>query len=488
MIRQRLEIKLGQRMVMTPQLQQAIHLLMLAKLDLREEILQETQTNPMLEIEEESDWEENRSGDQDEDIAPPDRERQSDSEDEDRVPVDPMMTWDYSIDEDMDDSGLYQEERSIREDPESDFSYEKVLAAPTTLEDHLIWQISFREMSDSEKDLAHFLIGNINEDGYLALIESEIPIEYRSSSETFDRILSWIQECDPPGVGARNLRESLLIQAKLLDLEKTVVWDILSDYLDDFLEMKYKNIAKALSVSVDEIQKAALIIRKLEPKPGRPYFRDMAMAISPDVRYYDAGNGEIRVSLNEEGVPRLKIQSAYRALLKTMEKKDKTREYIEEKLRSALWFLKSIEQRKKTILRVAEAILKHQEDFFHRGPSGLKPLVLKTIAQDLSLHESTISRVTNQKYAETPFGLVELKFFFSGSIPSQSGADHSSVSVREKIREMVRAESRKAPLTDQEIMNQLGKEGIVIARRTVAKYRMELDIPPVNKRRQEHVN
>lgn len=486
MIRQRLEIKLGQRMVMTPQLQQAIHLLMLAKLDLREEILQETQTNPLLEIEEDSEWEENQIGDQDGDLVPPSRDGESDRENDDRGPVDPMMSWDYSINEDMDDSGLYQEERSIREDPDSDFSYEKVLAAPTSLEDHLIWQISFREMSEGEKRLAHFLIGNINEDGYLVLTESEVPSDYLSSPEMFARVLSWIQECDPPGVGARNLRESLMIQAKLLDLEKTIVWDILQDYLDDLLEMKYKNVAKALSVSVEDIQKAALIIRKLEPKPGRPYFRDMAMAISPDVRYYDAGNGEIRVSLNEEGVPRLKIQSAYRSLLKTMEKKDKTREYIEEKLRSAMWFLKSIEQRKKTILRVAEAILKHQEDFFRRGPSGLRPLVLKTIAQDLSLHESTISRVTNQKYAETPFGLVELKFFFSGSIPSQSGSDHSSVSVREKIREMVRVESRKTPLTDQEIMNQLGKEGIVIARRTVAKYRMELDIPPVNKRRQEH--
>ena len=152
-----------------------------------------------------------------------------------------------------------------------------------------------------------------------------------------------------------------------------------------------------------------------------------------------------------------------------------------------MWFMKSIEQRKKTILRVSEAILRHQEEFFRRGPLGLRPLVLKTIAQDLGLHESTISRVTNQKYAETPFGIVELKFFFSGGLPSQSGAEHSSVSVREKIRDMVRVESRESPLTDQEIMNRLGKEGIVIARRTVAKYRMELDIPPVNKRKQERV-
>ena len=485
MIRQRLEIKLGQKMVMTPQLQQAIHLLMLAKLDLREEILQETQTNPLLELEEDNDWDEpTTEGSID---TPPSEGEDRDALPEDGAVPDPLMSWDYSLHEDMDDSGLYQEERSIREDPESDFSYEKVLAAPTTLEDHLTWQISFREMRPDEKELAHFLIGNINEDGYLAVSEEEVPENWRKDPDMFPRVLSWVQECDPPGVAARNLRECLMIQARLLHLEKTVVWSILDSHLDDFMEMKYKGIAKALSVSVEEVQNAAQIIRKLEPKPGRPYFRDMATPISPDVRFYDAGNGEIRVVLNEEGVPRLRIQSAYKSLLKTMEKKDKTREYIEEKLRSAMWFMKSIEQRKKTILRVSEAILRHQEEFFRRGPLGLRPLVLKTIAQDLGLHESTISRVTNQKYAETPFGIVELKFFFSGGLPSQSGAEHSSVSVREKIRDMVRVESRESPLTDQEIMNRLGKEGIVIARRTVAKYRMELDIPPVNKRKQERV-
>jgi len=485
LIRQRLEIKLGQKMVMTPQLQQAIHLLMLAKLDLREEILQETQTNPLLELDEENEWDEPVE-DGSIDIIPSSQENNDGAEKDGEVP-DPMLSWDYSVHEDMDDSGLYQEERSIREDAESDFSYEKILAAPTTLEDHLSWQISFREMTPAEKNLAQFLIGNINEDGYLVLTEKEVPEAYRSHPEMFERVLSWVQECDPPGVGARNLRECLMIQAKLLNLEKTVVWSILDNHLDEFMEMKYKGIAKALSVTVEEVQDAGLIIRKLEPKPGRPYFRDMAVPISPDVRFYDAGNGEIRVSLNEEGVPRLRIQSAYRSLLKTMEKKDKTREYIEEKLRSALWFMKSIEQRKKTILRVAEAVLRHQEEFFRQGPRALRPLVLKTIAQDLGLHESTISRVTNQKYAETPFGIVELKFFFSGGLPSQSGAEHSSVSVREKIRDMVRSESREAPLTDQEIMGRLGQEGIVIARRTVAKYRMELDIPPVNKRRQERV-
>ena len=485
MIRQRLEIKLGQKMVMTPQLQQAIHLLMLAKLDLREEILQETQTNPLLELEEEGEWED-PSPEGSIDSLPSDGEDRDAGPEDGAVP-DPLMSWDYSLHEDMDDSGLYQEERSIREDPESDFSYEKVLAAPTTLEDHLIWQISFREMTAEEKDLAHYLIGNINEDGYLAVSEEEIPEHWRTDPDMFSRVLTWVQECDPPGVAARNLRECLMIQARLLHLEKTVVWSILDSHLEDFMEMKYKGIARSLSVSVEEIQEAGKIIRKLEPKPGRPYFRDMAMPISPDVRFYDVGNGEIRVALNEEGVPRLRIQSAYKSLLKTMEKKDKTREYIEEKLRSAMWFMKSIEQRKKTILRVSEAILRHQEGFFRRGPLGLRPLVLKTIAQDLGLHESTISRVTNQKYAETPFGIVELKFFFSGGLPSLSGSEHSSVSVREKIRDMVHGESKNAPLTDQEIMNLLGKEGIVIARRTVAKYRMELDIPPVNKRKQERV-
>lgn len=470
-------------MVMTPQLQQAIHLLMLSKLDLREEIIQEAQINPLLELDEDDPWEE--EFDEDVKLAD-DNEDGSEGDGLDSDPETSLSAWD-PIEENLDDSGLFNDERMIREESENDFSYEKVLASPTTLEDHLLWQLSFRDMTDGERKLADFLIGNINEDGYLVLSEEEIPKELYVSQEFFQRVLSWVQECDPPGVASRDLRECLIIQAKGLGLEKTLVWSILEDHLDEFLETKYKNIARSLSVSVEDVQRAGQIIRKMEPKPGRPYFRDVATIISPDVRFYDAGNGEIRVSLNDEGVPRLKIQSSYRSLLKTMEKKDKAREYIEDKLKSAMWFMKSIEQRKKTILRVAEAILRYQPDFFHRGPSSLRPLVLKTIAQDLSLHESTISRVTNQKYAETPFGLVELKFFFSGSIPSQSGSDHSSVSVREKIRGMVRGESPESPLTDQEIMNLLEKEGIVIARRTVAKYRMELDIPPVNKRKREHV-
>jgi RNA polymerase sigma-54 factor len=482
-IRQRLEIKLGQKMVMTPQLQQAIHLLMLSKLDLREEIIQEAQVNPLLELDEDEHWEETPGEDSG---LSEGRENQEDLERMDSDPDTSLSAWD-PIEENLDDSGLYNEERMIREESENDFSYEKVLASPTTLEDHLKWQLSFRDMTAEERKLADFLIGNLNEDGYLVLSEDEIPRELYASKDFFRTVLSWVQECDPPGVAARDLRECLMIQAKTLGLEKTLVWSILENHLDDFLETKYKNIARSLSVSVEDIQRAGQIIRKMEPKPGRPYFRDVATVISPDVRFYDAGNGEIRVSLNDEGVPRLRIQSSYRSLLKTMEKKDKTREYIENKLKSAMWFMKSIEQRKKTILRVAEAILRYQPDFFHRGPSALRPLVLKTIAQDLGLHESTISRVTNQKYAETPFGLVELKFFFSGSIPSQTGSDHSSVSVREKIREMVRGETPESPLTDQEIMNLLDKLGIVIARRTVAKYRMELDIPPVNKRKREHV-
>ncbi|EQD25604.1 MAG: RNA polymerase, sigma 54 subunit, RpoN [Leptospirillum sp. Group IV 'UBA BS'] len=285
-------------------------------------------------------------------------------------------------------------------------------------------------------------------------------------------------------MGARSLKECLLIQARHLGQDKGVAGRILSEYFDEFLEMGTKAIARGLRVPVEEVGEAIAFIRSLEPKPGRPYFRESPSIVVPDLRFYEDDDGILRVAMNEQGLPRLRIQPAYRAMLKAAPKKDELRDYLEEKMRSAQWFLKSVDQRRRTILRVGESLLKHQEEFFRKGPSALRPLVLRTIAQELGLHESTISRVTNQKYAETPFGVVELKYFFSGGVPSSSGGDeHSAVSVREKIRQLVKTESSEDPLTDQEIVAKLSESGIVIARRTVAKYRTELDIPSVSQRR-----
>ncbi len=491
MIRQSLEIKLGQKMVMTPQLQQSIHLLMLSRLDLVNEMVEEVQLNPLLEMLEPGDSGESDGDSYGDESAgegelsrgeSDDWEGSSASGNEDDQPADPLSTWEHPMLEGLDAADSFRDEQRNREEVSSDYSYEKFLAGGTSLEEHVNWQLSFSDLSPKELELARFMAGNLNEDGYLQVTEEEVPPGLREGI-SFDRVLGVLQECDPPGVGARNLKECLLIQVRQLDLAGTLVFRILDECMDDFLASQFKPIMKKLQATSEEFDEAVRIIRRLETKPGRPFDQDTPAAIAPDVRFWDAGGGKIEVSLIESGIPRVRIHPVYRDLLKNMKKDDASRSYFEDKLKNAQWFLKSIDQRKKTILRVAEAVLRYQRDFFFQGPAALKPLVLKTIAQDLGLHESTISRVTNKKYAETPFGIIELKFFFSGSIASSNGGDHSSVSVRERLKELVRQENPKHPLSDQAIMDALAKEGIVIARRTVAKYRMELDIPPVNKRK-----
>lgn len=478
-MKQHLEVRLSQKMVMTPQLQQAIHLLMLNRLDLAQEMREIVLENPMLELDEDGEHPadlppEGEGGETLEDLAGP--------VDPDRVP-EPLANWEYSVDENLDDEAFHREERTLWESDSGDFSFEKVLSAPTTLADHLLWQLSFTDLSDRERALATYLIGNIDEDGYLALSESEIPAALLPPGVFLERVLGTIHGFDPPGVGARSLKECLFTQLKLLGQEKTLAGRILSDHFEDFLEMKPKVLEKKLKSSCEEVMEARALIRSLEPKPGRPYYRESPSIVIPDLRFYEDDAGVFRVVMNEQGLPKLRIQPSYRAMLKSAPKKDDLREYLEEKFRAAQWFLKSVDQRRKTILRVGESILSHQAEFFRTGPQGLKPLVLRTIAQELGLHESTISRVTNQKYAETPFGVVELKFFFSGGIPSSAGGEHSAVSVREKIRQMVRNEGSDHPLTDQVIVGLLKKEGVVIARRTVAKYRTELNISSVSQRR-----
>lgn len=488
-MKQHLEVKMTQKMVITPQLQQAIHLLMLNRMDLAQEMQDIVLENPLLELEEEwsgdlEDWSsETVEGANDHNMGEDTKPVLERPEDEDRV-IDPLANWEYSVEENLDEESFHREERTLWESDSGDFSFEKVLSSPTTLADHLLWQLAFTDLSPAERTLATFLIGNIDEDGYLSLSDSEIPRDLCGSGEVFDRVLRTIQSFDPPGVGARTLRECLLIQAVHLGQGETLVGEILREHFDDFLEMKTKVMAKALKVPMEEVLLGVGVIRHLEPKPGRPYYRESPTIVVPDLRFYEDDDGVFRVAMNEQGLPKLRIQPSYRAMLRAAPKKDDLREYLEEKFKAAQWFLKSVDQRRKTILRVGESILACQEEFFRSGPQGLRPLVLRTIADELGLHESTISRVTNQKYAETPFGVVELKYFFSGALAASGGGnDHSAVSVREKIRKMVRAESSEHPLTDLEIMVKLEKEGVVIARRTVAKYRSELNIPSVSHRR-----
>jgi RNA polymerase sigma-54 factor len=329
------------------------------------------------------------------------------------------------------------------------------------------------------------MIGNIDDDGYLQVSLDEVATTARVPVGEVEKVLSFIQEFDPPGVGARDLKECLLIQVRQLGLQGSLVEAILRDHLPELESKRYPVIAKRLGVSLEEVCQAAKVIEGFEPKPGRPFFTPTRQVMIPDIFVVKTEEG-YQVLLSEDGLPRLRVSPYYRRLLlENNDKKDATRVYLDERLRSALWVIKSIEQRNRTICRVAESIVKFQQDFFEKGLGHLKPLVLKQVAEDIAMHESTISRSTTNKYLSCTHGLFELKYFFATGI-STSGekGELSSDTVREILRKMVAEEDPKHPLTDQEIVVRLHQiHQVEIARRTIAKYRTELKLPPANKRR-----
>ncbi|MHB1729416.1 MAG: RNA polymerase factor sigma-54 [Leptospirillum sp.] len=339
MIRQSLEIKLGQKMILTPQLQQSIHLLMLSRLDLVDEMIEEVQVNPLLEMLEPGETAfpdgEDFSGDAgaasdsfvQEEIDSWDVDASATRGDPEDQPSDPLSTWEHPMLEGLDAADSFRDEQLNREEPTTEYSYEKFLAGGTSLEEHVNWQLSFSDLNSRERDLASYLAGNLNEDGYLQISEEEIPEELLDGV-SFGHVLSVLQECDPPGVGARDLRECLLIQARQLDLVDSLVWRILSECMDEFLASQFKSIMKTLQVTEAELESAMAIIRRFETKPGRPFDQDAPTAIAPDVLFRDAGGGEIEVSLIESGIPRVRIHPTYRDLLKNMKKDDDSRAYF----------------------------------------------------------------------------------------------------------------------------------------------------------------
>jgi RNA polymerase sigma-54 factor len=298
------------------------------------------------------------------------------------------------------------------------------------------------------------------------------------------RALELVQGFDPAGIGARDLRECLLIQVRQLDLHNTLVEKIVRDHLPDLEKRKFSNIAKALNVTPQEVMEASqIIITELEPKPGRPYLSSDTNYVVPDV-YVIKIEDRYVIQLNDEGLPRVRINPYYRKLLSRKDSIDKvTKDYVEERLRSAQWLIKGMEQRNKTIYKVAESIVKYQQDFLDQGISHLKPMVLKDVAEDINMHESTISRVTTNKYMHTPQGIFPMKYFFSTGFSAGTGTEISSLTVKDIIQKMIKEENLSAPLKDQQIVDALKSRGIDIARRTVAKYREELRIPPTSVRK-----
>ncbi|MFQ5508580.1 MAG: RNA polymerase factor sigma-54 [Leptospirillia bacterium] len=478
---------LTQKLVMTPQLQMAIRLLQLSRQELEQAIESEMLENPTMEEQGLDEEPGEERGKESEKARREEPEPLSTSDAEpDYKPADEAeelgYKWEEYFAQDMNDGRDFG---GVAAPPDDLPSYEQTLAGGTSLLDHLSWQLRMSPLQERAMAIGEEIIGNIDDDGYLRAEISELAEAAGATEAEVEQVLATVQQFDPAGVGARNLRECLLIQIGQLELDNPIVEKLVADHLGDLERRRYPQIARALKVSTEQVYEAARSIECLEPKPGRPFSSTQNFTITPDV-YVVRADGDYRVLLNEEGLPKLRISPYYKKMLadRAAAPAD-TREYLDGKLRSALWMIKSIEQRNRTIVRVAESIVRFQRGFFDKGVSHLKPLILKQVADDIEMHESTISRVTTHKYMHTPQGIFELKYFFNSGLSRVGGygPEVSSVSVREMIRQLVAEEDPQKPLKDQEIVKILQSRNVEVARRTVAKYRTELSIPPSNRRK-----
>jgi len=464
-----LNLKMSQKLVMTPMLQQAIKLLPLARLELAQLVRQEMIDNPVLEelLEEENEQDSNQ-----EESGP--KEEPTSEAEQDTTPQDQEIDWDSYFQDNI-DRGMSIE--SYAEKPSIEATY-KIEA---TLADHLMWQLDMTVDSETDKFIGSCIIGNIQNDGYLCADLQEIINISQSDEENVLRVLKTIQGFEPTGVASRSLKECLMLQAQALSDKNPLVEVLIENYLERLEDRYLQKVASELKVSLDEVLEALEIIKGFCPKPGLLFSSEGIDYVVPDLVVVKTDKG-YDVLLNDEGVPNLQISSYYHNLLKTT-KEGQTKEYLEDKYRSALWLIKSIDQRRQTIYKVGKSIVKLQKDFLDDGLSYLQPMVLKDVAKDIEMHESTVSRITTNKYIDTPQGVFELKFFFHSGIKSYLGNSMSSIRVKNMIKEIIKEEDRNSPLTDDQMVEALMMKNAKIARRTITKYRKELNIPPASKRK-----
>jgi RNA polymerase sigma-54 factor len=472
----RLELRLSQKLILTPQLQQAIKLLQLPHLELSQFLSQELVENPLLE---ESFDEVSLD-----DLTPEERdsmEIEDSSEDDAGAPLEKLMN--FSVDE-------YFEERSSDGRDMGYFnpgtvtppSFDQFLSRKPDLYDHLLWQLRMSNAPEDVKKVGEIVIGNIDENGYLIASMEEMRDAAETPVEKVEEAVRLVQSFDPVGVGARSVTECLLLQLRALNLQGTVAEKIVANNMDELEKKKYASVAGQYNLPLSDIMAAVKIIEGLEPKPGRNFSNTSTNYIVPDVYLAKTTDG-YQIILNDEGLPRLRVNSFYRKLIQqnnAYPKEDK--QFLIEKLRSAVGLLKSLDQRNRTIYRVTETLLDLQKDFFQKGVESLKPLTLKDVASALNLHESTVSRVTSNKYLSCEHGIFGFRYLFSSALHSGMG-NVSSTSVKNVIKKIVTEEDSEKPLSDQHIAEMLKKTGVVIARRTVAKYRDELGIPSQIRRR-----
>jgi RNA polymerase sigma-54 factor len=515
-----LEVKLGQdlrlrqQLVMTPQLQQAIKILQLSLPELEAVVQSELDSNPMLEpldhsvAEAAANSERNETSEAGAEPEPLQPEPEADPAgtigESDWEPVTEERPAEMVATEALDAavelrelnrldkldwreylenySNNWQDGEAPDSDDERRQTLENTLTRKTSLEDHLMWQLRLSNLDETDQRVGATIIYNLNDDGYLETPLEELAAQLECDVARVERVLKRVQRLDPPGVGARDLRECLYAQLTNLGMEESLAARVVLNHIDLLEKHRYNEIAKALGVTLEMVGEASKVISLLEPKPGRDYGGQEPAYIVPDVFIQKVG-ADFMVTLNESAVPRLRLANYYQRVLNDGTVAAETKEYLQERLRSARWLVKSIFQRQQTIFKVANSIVKFQRAFFEHGVSKLKPLVLKDVAEDIGMHESTISRATANKYAHTPQGIFELKFFFTSGVKGTDGGDVSAETVKEKIRAMVAGEQLAEPLSDQAIADILRKDQVDIARRTVAKYRQALGILPSGRRK-----
>jgi len=457
---------------MTPQLQQAIKLLQLSRMELMDVVRTELEENPVLEEGQETP--EDKTQTEEELVAESTDEPAPEALKEIQGEGDGMSDIDWKTY--LESYSLGGTTADSYEDDEDRPSYENLLTRKPSLTDHLMWQLGLSRLENREREIAAQIIGNVDDDGYLQLSLEEVSAQTGCDPEQAEKVLAAVQDFDPPGVASRSLQECLLKQVEQLDMTEDPVGIILRDHINDLETRRYQVIARCLQIPLDDVFSAAKFISSLDPRPGSQFGQEDVHYIIPDIFVYKISD-EYVVVLNDEGLPNLRINSFYRNALSGAEPLDeKAGEYIQEKLRGALWLIKSIHQRQRTIYRVTKSIVKFQRDFFDRGVEHLKPLVLRDVAEDIEMHESTVSRVTTNKYVQTPQGLFELKYFFNSGISTTGGDSVASESVKSKIKEIITAEDARKPFSDQKIVEILRGQGIDIARRTVTKYREMLGV------------
>ncbi len=472
----RQQLKLSQQLVMTPQLQQAIKLLQLSRVELLEVVQQELMENPVLE---EAQYQEDEQAVRDvhEETS---RKTSLNSEEQSIIK---NADWENYLGEFS--SSSKQSAHQEREIPEEMQSFEARHSSKPSLEGHLFWQLQLQDFSAEDMVVGEEIIGNLDSRGYLQASSREISESTGTEPEQVERVLKRIQHFDPIGIGARNIQECLLVQLEALNEDDPVLTTLVREHLEDIERNRIAPLLKKFKVSREYMQEYIEVIRSLDPFPGSSYGSEDVVYISPDIYIYKYEDDFV-ILLNEDGLPDLQLSSFYTGenqLVKDKKNKQEN-EYIQEKTRSAVWLMKSLHQRQRTLYRVMQSILKFQRDFFEHGVSRLKPLILKEVAEDIEMHESTVSRITTSKYVSTPYGIFELKFFFNSALSMDGGGHVGSESVKAAIKKMVREEDPRKPLSDEAIAAILKENlDVNIARRTVAKYRMALNIASSSKRK-----